>query len=60
MATTVRVEIELDLDTGAYALKVNNVSNPGQRIDSGKLEHGLRRVIEDIARRHASAEPPAQ
>ena len=53
---TIRCEIELDLETGAYGLKVNNLTKPGERIDYAKLEHGLRRVIEDLARRHGTSE----
>ena len=52
----VRCEIDIDLETGAYEMRVRNVSEPGERMDYGRIQQALRRVIEDTTQRQPIAQ----
>jgi hypothetical protein len=47
----VRCEIELDLQSGNYEMRVRNLSQPGERMDYMQIQQALRRVLDDVTER---------
>ncbi len=45
----VRLEMEIDLQTGVYDVRFQNVTNPGDDIDLNKLSTVVTRVLDNVA-----------
>lgn len=45
----VRVEMEVDLQTGTYDVRFQNLSSPGAEIDLTKLSKVVVRVLDNVA-----------
>ena len=44
----IKCEIELDLETGGYGFRVENLTRPGEPVDFGRLRKILERVLDDM------------
>ena len=45
----IRLELEVDLLTGIYDVRFNNMSHPGEDIDLAKVSKVVGRVLENVA-----------
>ena len=45
----IRLEMEIDLQTGIYDVRFHNLSNPGEDIDLSRLSKVVTRVLDNVA-----------
>ncbi len=48
-AMKIRLEMEVDLATGIYDVRFQNISHPGEDIDLGRLAKVVGRVLDNVA-----------
>ncbi len=52
----IRLEMEIDLQSGVYDVRFQNVSHPGEDIDLNKLSKVVGRVLDNVAFKTAEME----
>lgn len=45
----IRIEMEVDMETGTYDVRFHNLSNPGEEIDLTRMTKIVSRVLENVA-----------
>jgi hypothetical protein len=55
----IRLEMEIDLTSGVYDVRFQNVSHPGEDIDISKLSQVVGRVLDNVAFKTAEVEQAA-
>lgn len=45
----IRLEMEIDMQTGIYDVRFHNLSNPGEDIDLSRLSKVVTRVLDNVA-----------
>lgn len=56
----VRIEMEIDLNSGEYDVRFHNLTRPGADVDVARLPTLVHRVLENVAEnREADATPKA-
>lgn len=53
----IRVEMEIDLQTGTYDVRFQNVSHPGNDIDLARLSKVVARVLDNVVVKSTEVEP---
>ena len=55
----IRLELEVDLTSGVYDVRFQNLSHPGEDIDLNKLSKVVGRVLDNVAFKTAEMEQAA-
>ena len=53
----IRVEMEIDLKTGTYDVRFQNLSHPGNDIDLTRLTKVVARVLDNVVVKSTEVEP---